>query len=125
MLSPITVFEMEPDMVICIAGETKEYRSLREQLGKKLDILGKGLETCKRFVGIRGIGKHLGACTLTSYIYSEDQGPVAKLVSEGNASQIVVQSTTIMAIDEPEEISLQPPQIAYFNPRLYPTMSPA
>uniref|UniRef100_A0A093V2X1 Interferon-induced GTP-binding protein Mx n=3 Tax=Talaromyces marneffei PM1 TaxID=1077442 RepID=A0A093V2X1_TALMA len=94
MLSPITVFEMEPDMVTCIAGETKEYRSLREQLGKKLDILGKGLETCKRFVGIRGIG-----------LVAE-----SKHVSEGNASQKVVQSTTAMTIDEPNEITLQPPQ---------------
>lgn len=112
MLSPITVFEMEPDMVTCIAGETKEYRSLREQLGKKLDILGRGLETCKRFVGIRGIGKHLKACILTSYLYSYDQGLVAesKLVSEGNGSQKVVQSTTAMTIDEPNEITLQHPQ---------------
>ncbi|EED22340.1 hypothetical protein TSTA_095890 [Talaromyces stipitatus ATCC 10500] len=29
MLSPVTVFEMTPEMVNCIAGETKEYRSLQ------------------------------------------------------------------------------------------------
>lgn len=56
LFSPIAVFEMAPEMVTSIAGETKEYRSLREQLSKKLDILVRGLETCKKFVGIRGIG---------------------------------------------------------------------
>lgn len=111
MLSPITVFEMEPDMVIRIAGETKEYRSLREQLGKKLDILGRGLETCKRFVGIRGIS------------------PVAesKHISESNASQRAVQSTTVIAIDEPDESILQSPKINHLNlqdPQLPPVMSP-
>lgn len=30
---------------------------LREQLNKKLHILTKGLETCKRFVGVRTFGK--------------------------------------------------------------------
>ena len=40
-----------------IAGESEENCALREQLNKKLHILTKGLETCKRFVGVRTFGK--------------------------------------------------------------------
>jgi GTPase SAR1 family protein len=57
LLSPVTVFEMTPEMVTSIAGETKEYRTSRDQLNKQLQILIKGLDTCKRFVGIRGTCK--------------------------------------------------------------------
>ena len=40
-----------------IAGESEENCALREHLNKKLHILTKGLETCKRFVGVRTFGK--------------------------------------------------------------------
>lgn len=48
---------MPSDQVTRIAGESEENRALREQLNKKLHILTKGLETCKRFIGIRTFGK--------------------------------------------------------------------
>ena len=48
---------MPKDLVKQIAGESEESQSLREQLNKKLWILKKGADTCKRFVGIRGLGK--------------------------------------------------------------------
>jgi hypothetical protein len=48
---------MPKDLVGQIAGESEESQSLREQLNKKLWILTKGSDTCKRFVGIRGLGK--------------------------------------------------------------------
>lgn len=50
---------MPKDLVGQIAGESEESQSLREQLNKKLWILTKGSDTCKRFVGIRGLGKRI------------------------------------------------------------------
>ena len=57
LFTPITAFEMPKDMVCQIAGEFEESQSLRGQLNKKLSILTKGSDTCKRFVSIRGLGK--------------------------------------------------------------------
>lgn len=48
---------MSANLVLRIAGEPEENRVLREQLNKKLHVLTKGLETCKRFVGIKALGK--------------------------------------------------------------------
>ncbi|KAF4766498.1 hypothetical protein HAV15_010411 [Penicillium sp. str.  len=55
LFTPITAFEMSEDLVSEIAGESEESQSLREQLNKKLWILTKGSDTCRRFVGIRGL----------------------------------------------------------------------
>lgn len=55
--SPITVTSMAADLVNSIAGESEENRAQREQLTKQLDILMKGSETCKRFIGVRVLGK--------------------------------------------------------------------
>ncbi|KAJ5471919.1 hypothetical protein N7539_008488 [Penicillium diatomitis] len=41
---------MPADLVMKIAGESKESQSIREQLNKELVILVRGSETCKRFV---------------------------------------------------------------------------
>ena len=57
LFTPITAFEMPEQLVTEIAGESEESQSLREQLNKKLWILAKGSEICRRFVGIQGIGK--------------------------------------------------------------------
>ncbi|RAL04044.1 uncharacterized protein BO80DRAFT_348563 [Aspergillus ibericus CBS 121593] len=56
LLTPTKVFEMPSGLVSRIAGESEENRALREQLNKKLQILGKGLRTCRHFVGSRGAG---------------------------------------------------------------------
>jgi hypothetical protein len=48
---------MPEDLVTEVAGESEESQSLRDQLNKKLWILTKGSETCRRFVGIQGLGK--------------------------------------------------------------------
>ncbi|KAJ5775854.1 uncharacterized protein N7511_000865 [Penicillium nucicola] len=55
LFTPTIAFEMPKDLVCQIAGESEESQSLRDQLNKKLWILTKGSDTCKRFVGIRGI----------------------------------------------------------------------
>ncbi|KAJ5500691.1 hypothetical protein N7453_009742 [Penicillium expansum] len=55
LFTPITAFEMPKELIGQIAGESEESQSRREQLNKKLWILGKGSDTCKRFVGIRGL----------------------------------------------------------------------
>ena len=57
IFTPIKAFEMSEGLVKQIAGESEESQSLREQLNKQLLILMKGSDTCKRFVGIRGVGK--------------------------------------------------------------------
>ncbi|CAG8197859.1 unnamed protein product [Penicillium salamii] len=59
IFNPVTAFDMSDELVTQIAGESEESRSLREQLNKKLHVLAKGSDTCRRFVGIRGIGKKL------------------------------------------------------------------
>ncbi|OXV08191.1 hypothetical protein Egran_04046 [Elaphomyces granulatus] len=56
IFSPITVTSMAADLVDSIAGESEENRAQREQLTKQLDILMKGSETCKHFIGVRVLG---------------------------------------------------------------------
>ncbi|KAK6948763.1 hypothetical protein Daesc_010534 [Daldinia eschscholtzii] len=41
---------MSPELVERIAGESQESRAMREELTKKIDVLQKGSDTCKRFV---------------------------------------------------------------------------
>lgn len=48
---------MKPELVTLIAGECVENRTERHQLKVQLDILSKGLETCKHFIGVGGLGK--------------------------------------------------------------------
>ncbi|KAK0719412.1 P-loop containing nucleoside triphosphate hydrolase protein [Lasiosphaeris hirsuta] len=61
ILEPVCIFKMPDDQVSRIAGESEESRTQREQLTKQLGVLKKGLETCKRFVGLRiGGGEHQG-----------------------------------------------------------------
>lgn len=53
IFSPVKVFGMPPELVAIIAGEPREIRAKRKRLTKQLDVLKKGCETCKRFVGVR------------------------------------------------------------------------
>ncbi len=59
ILSPVKVFGMSPALVATLAGEAREIRAKRKKLTKQLDVLHKGSETCKRFVGVRLGGKLL------------------------------------------------------------------
>lgn len=59
VLSPRSVAGMKPELVTHIAGESEENRMEREQLRLQLDILSKGLNTCKHFIGMGGLGKVL------------------------------------------------------------------
>lgn len=52
---------MSADLVTSMAGESEESRGQREQLAKQLDVLTKGSDTCKRFIGVRLLGK-IGPC---------------------------------------------------------------
>ncbi|GKZ37752.1 hypothetical protein AbraIFM66950_009435 [Aspergillus brasiliensis] len=56
LFTPLKVFEMPAELVSRIAGESDENRTLRKQLNKKLQVLDKGLWTCRQFVSGRGIG---------------------------------------------------------------------
>jgi hypothetical protein len=53
VFSPVTVIALPDDLVTGIAGESEENRAQREQLTKQIDVLAKGSDTCKRFVGVR------------------------------------------------------------------------
>ena len=57
VFSPVAVSAMPADLVTCIAGESEENRAQREQLTKQLDVLMKGSDTCKRFIGVRLLGR--------------------------------------------------------------------
>lgn len=57
LFSPLSVSAMPFDLVTRIAGESEQNRAQREQLNKQLDVLVKGSETCKRFIGVRLLGK--------------------------------------------------------------------
>ena len=48
---------MSADLVTSMAGESEESRAQREQLVKQVDVLTKGSDTCKRFIGVRLLGK--------------------------------------------------------------------
>ncbi|KAI2848658.1 hypothetical protein CBS147343_4817 [Aspergillus niger] len=55
LFTPLKVFEMPSELVSRIAGESDENRALRQQLDKKLQILEKGLRTCRQFASDRGV----------------------------------------------------------------------
>ncbi len=57
IFSPVAVSAIPDELVTCIAGESEENRGQREQLTKQLDVLIKGSDTCKRFIGVRLLGK--------------------------------------------------------------------
>ncbi|KAI2617917.1 dynamin family protein [Hypomontagnella submonticulosa] len=57
ILSPVAVFKMSPELVEVIAGESRQSRTKRKKLTKKIDILQQGSDTCKRFVVSKLNGK--------------------------------------------------------------------
>jgi hypothetical protein len=61
IFTPVAVSAMSAELVTSMAGESEENRAQREQLAKQLDVLTKGSDTCKRFIGVRLLGK-AGPC---------------------------------------------------------------
>ena len=57
IFTSVAVSVMSADLVTSMAGESEENRAQREQLTKQLDVLTKGSETCKRFIGVRILSK--------------------------------------------------------------------
>ncbi|ESZ90930.1 dynamin family protein [Sclerotinia borealis F-4128] len=55
MFSPRSVAGMTPDLITRIAGECEASQIEREKLKVQLEILSKGLDTCKHFIGIGGL----------------------------------------------------------------------
>ncbi|OKL64369.1 hypothetical protein UA08_01080 [Talaromyces atroroseus] len=108
LFSPIAVFEMTPKMVTCIAGETKEYRSLREQLSKKLDILVRGLETCKKFVGIRGIVMESNMKPASATVTHSPQRKCHPSASEQSEDFSLPAEETDAQVTPPEDSQLSP-----------------
>lgn len=68
IFTPVAVSAMSADLVTSMAGESEENRAQREQLIKQLEVLMKGSDTCKRFIGVRLLSKldpclfHFGIC---------------------------------------------------------------
>ena len=58
IFSPVAVSSMATDLVTRVVGESDENRAEREQLSKHLEALTKGSDTCKRFIGVRLLGKN-------------------------------------------------------------------
>jgi hypothetical protein len=50
ILSPIKIIHLDADTVKSVAGESEESRAKRKQLTSHLEVLARGLETCKRFM---------------------------------------------------------------------------
>lgn len=61
IFTPVAVFTMFADVVTSMAGEFEKNRAQREQLIKQLEVLTKGSDTCKRFIGVRLLSK-TGPC---------------------------------------------------------------
>jgi hypothetical protein len=57
IFTPVAITTMPDDLVTCIAGEPEEDSAERAQLTKQLDVLAKGSDTCKRFIGVRLLGR--------------------------------------------------------------------
>ena len=57
IFTPVAVSVMSTDLVTIIAGESEESRAQREQLTKQLEVLSKGADTCKHFIGVRLLSK--------------------------------------------------------------------
>ncbi|KUI71001.1 Interferon-induced GTP-binding protein Mx [Cytospora mali] len=57
IFSPLAVYSMTPELVGRIAGESEESRHKRDQLNKQLEVLSKGSDFCKRFVGMKLLGE--------------------------------------------------------------------
>lgn len=60
ILSPVGIFSMSDELVTRLAGESEENRAQREELTRQLGVLRAGLETCKRFVGLKISGGMCG-----------------------------------------------------------------
>ncbi|KAI2866543.1 hypothetical protein CBS63078_10775 [Aspergillus niger] len=84
LFTPMKVFGMPPELVSRIAGESEENHAVREQLSKKLQILGNGLSTCRQFVGSRGVGTNLTKeyCDNSDEIDAELKTDMGESISE-------------------------------------------
>jgi GTP-binding protein EngB required for normal cell division len=62
VFSPISVTNMEKEMVMQVAGEPEDSRAERAQLMRQLDVLNQGSVTLKKFIGVRRLGEFLFLC---------------------------------------------------------------
>ncbi|KAJ5264459.1 hypothetical protein N7505_007252 [Penicillium chrysogenum] len=99
LFTPVTAFEMPIPLVTEIAGESEESQGLREQLNKKLWILTKGSDTCRLFVGIRGL---------------DSDAAVADKVQQ---SQETLSENSYGSIELPEEVVLSDSESGNEYPR--------
>jgi len=103
IFSPITVTSMPADLVTSIAGESEENRAQREQLNKQLEVLMKGIETCKRFVGVRILDVDDSTIQSGTTPSSADYDPSDTDVSDNSALDDVGSNTAEPSLDRPEE----------------------
>ncbi|KAF4772632.1 hypothetical protein HAV15_011069 [Penicillium sp. str.  len=125
LFTPITAFDMPKELIAQIAGESEESQSRREQLNKKLWILGKGSDTCKRFVGIRGLESknevqaslrnnratlHSSSCNSVDGINSEPGYEQSRSCSPDILEQPSMDEYSLEHPTEPEPLEAPPPR---------------
>ncbi|KAJ5971802.1 uncharacterized protein N7479_001720 [Penicillium vulpinum] len=125
LFTPITAFHMPEELIRQIAGESEESQSRREQLNKMLWILGKGSDTCKRFVGIRGLESKnevqaglrnnratlpSNSCNSVDRINSEPGHGQSRSCSPDILEQTLKDEYSLEHPTEPEQLEAPPPR---------------
>lgn len=91
VFSPVAVSAMPAELITRIAGESEENRAQREQLTKQLDVLMKGSDTCKRFIGVRLLDKKAPSVSLSQlllmYWIDPDDGTIQLDPKSNSASK--------------------------------------
>lgn len=108
---------MSKDLIRQIAGESGESQSRREQLNKKLWILGKCADTCKRFVGIRGLGKKSHPTSiriLTEFIESSNELQASSQNNRAIVDAIDSEPVDGQSISSSQDLPEQPAQDEYY-----------
>lgn len=105
VFSPVAVSAMPADIVTRIAGESEENRAQREQLTKQLDVLMKGSDTCKRFIGIRILGKKAPVSVSQLWLMNwiDASGDTIQLDSKSNSAKNNPDNSDVAPEDSSQE----------------------
>ncbi|KAK4197977.1 putative vacuolar sorting protein VPS1 [Triangularia verruculosa] len=127
ILSPITVYEMSQELVARIAGEPEESRAEREQFTKQIAVLRNGLQTCKRFAGvrIRGDSVFMSSQGSGDPSVNEDYTSDAESVAEGGLDSSRQQEVLSVSSKSPSLVAeMEPEPVAEMEPEPVAEMEP-
>ncbi|KAK3312205.1 hypothetical protein B0H66DRAFT_570238 [Apodospora peruviana] len=106
---------MDSDQVTRVAGESEDSRTLREQLTRQLDVLGKGLEICKRFAGLRVSGDSIFVSSATVFNDLPDsdnhESDTIELTSRLREANRVATSKSVVPTPESPHLSDVVPEV--------------